>query len=76
MKTASAIAEALRRAIESGVVEGAGLDVFEQEPPKDWALAQMPQDRPATLPMTPLGPPRPGALETPAGLTKENNGAR
>lgn len=34
---------ALRRAIESGIVEGAGLDVFEQEPPKDWSLAQLPQ---------------------------------
>jgi D-3-phosphoglycerate dehydrogenase len=34
---------ALRRAIESGIVAGAGLDVFEQEPPKDWALAQLPQ---------------------------------
>jgi D-3-phosphoglycerate dehydrogenase len=34
---------ALRRAIEQGIVEGAGLDVFEQEPPKDWALAKLPQ---------------------------------
>jgi D-3-phosphoglycerate dehydrogenase len=34
---------ALRRAIESGHVAGAGLDVFEQEPPTDWALAQLPQ---------------------------------
>ena len=34
---------ALRRAIDSGIVEGAGLDVFEQEPPKDWSLAQLPQ---------------------------------
>jgi D-3-phosphoglycerate dehydrogenase / 2-oxoglutarate reductase len=34
---------ALRRAIESGIVEGAGLDVFEEEPPKDWSLAQLPQ---------------------------------
>ena len=34
---------ALKRAIESGIVAGAGLDVFEQEPPKDWSLAQLPQ---------------------------------
>jgi len=34
---------ALRRAIESGIVEGAGLDVFEVEPLKDWSLAQLPQ---------------------------------
>jgi len=34
---------ALRRAIEGGIVAGAGLDVFEKEPPTDWALAQMPQ---------------------------------
>ena len=34
---------ALRRAIEAGIVEGAGLDVFEQEPLKDWSLAQLPQ---------------------------------
>jgi D-3-phosphoglycerate dehydrogenase / 2-oxoglutarate reductase len=35
--------DALRRAIERGIVEGAGLDVFEQEPPRDWSLAQLPQ---------------------------------
>ncbi len=34
---------ALRRAIESGHVGGAALDVFETEPPKDWSLAQLPQ---------------------------------
>ena len=34
---------ALRRAIESGIVGGAALDVFETEPPKDWSLAQLPQ---------------------------------
>jgi D-3-phosphoglycerate dehydrogenase len=34
---------ALRRAIEKGIVAGAGLDVFEKEPPSDWTLAQMPQ---------------------------------
>ena len=34
---------ALRRAIESGIVAGAGLDVFNKEPPSDWALAGLPQ---------------------------------
>ena len=34
---------ALKRAIEKGQVGGAGLDVFETEPPADWSLAQMPQ---------------------------------
>jgi D-3-phosphoglycerate dehydrogenase len=34
---------ALKRAIESGQVGGAALDVFEKEPPADWSLAQMPQ---------------------------------
>src|SRR5438270_2456430 len=34
---------ALRRAIESGIVAAAALDVFETEPPSDWSLAQLPQ---------------------------------
>jgi D-3-phosphoglycerate dehydrogenase len=34
---------ALRRAIESGIVGAAALDVFETEPPADWSLAQLPQ---------------------------------
>jgi len=33
----------LRRAIEQGIIAGAGLDVFETEPPADWSLAQLPQ---------------------------------
>ena len=35
--------DALRRAIESGTVAAAALDVFEEEPPSDWSLAQLPQ---------------------------------
>jgi D-3-phosphoglycerate dehydrogenase / 2-oxoglutarate reductase len=35
--------DALRRAIESGIVGGAALDVFSHEPPSDWSLAQLPQ---------------------------------
>jgi D-3-phosphoglycerate dehydrogenase / 2-oxoglutarate reductase len=34
---------ALRRAIDQGIVAGAGLDVFETEPPADWSLAKLPQ---------------------------------
>ena len=34
---------ALKRAVESGIVAAAGLDVFEREPPSDWALAKLPQ---------------------------------
>jgi D-3-phosphoglycerate dehydrogenase / 2-oxoglutarate reductase len=36
-------AAALGRAIAAGVVAGAALDVFETEPPADWALARLPQ---------------------------------
>src|SRR5262249_45934941 len=35
--------DVLRRAIENGIVGGAALDVFNQEPPSDWSLAQLPQ---------------------------------
>jgi D-3-phosphoglycerate dehydrogenase len=35
--------QALKRAIEAGIVAGAGVDVFEREPPADWALAHLPQ---------------------------------
>jgi D-3-phosphoglycerate dehydrogenase len=34
---------ALGRAIEKGIVAGAGLDVFENEPLTDWGLARLPQ---------------------------------
>jgi D-3-phosphoglycerate dehydrogenase len=34
---------ALCRAIEHGTVAAAALDVFEKEPPADWALAKLPQ---------------------------------
>jgi D-3-phosphoglycerate dehydrogenase len=34
---------ALGRAIESGTVAAAALDVFEKEPPTDWSLAKLPQ---------------------------------
>src|SRR4029079_4411136 len=36
-------ASALQRAIESVIVAGAGLDVFEKEPPSDWSLAKLPE---------------------------------
>jgi D-3-phosphoglycerate dehydrogenase len=35
--------QALGRAIEKGIVAGAGLDVFENEPLTDWGLARRPQ---------------------------------
>jgi D-3-phosphoglycerate dehydrogenase / 2-oxoglutarate reductase len=35
--------QALRHAIETGIVAGAALDVFEKEPPIDWSLAKLPQ---------------------------------
>jgi D-3-phosphoglycerate dehydrogenase len=35
--------EALGRAIDRGIVAGAGLDVFETEPPADWSLVERPQ---------------------------------
>lgn len=35
--------KALAHAIEAGTVAGAALDVFEKEPPADWALARLPQ---------------------------------
>jgi D-3-phosphoglycerate dehydrogenase len=35
--------QALRRAIDAGIVAGAALDVFEIEPPTDWSLARLPQ---------------------------------
>jgi D-3-phosphoglycerate dehydrogenase len=37
------VGEALKSAIEQGIVGGAGLDVFEKEPPADWSLAKLPE---------------------------------
>ena len=37
------VEDALRRALERGTIAGAALDVFEHEPPTDWALARLPQ---------------------------------
>ena len=34
---------ALRRALDTGLIAAAALDVFETEPPTDWSLAQLPQ---------------------------------
>src|SRR5262249_40596498 len=35
--------DALRQAIDGGIVAAAALDVFESEPPTDWSLAKLPQ---------------------------------
>jgi D-3-phosphoglycerate dehydrogenase len=35
--------DALKRAIQNGIVGGAGLDVFTKEPPADWSLAKLPE---------------------------------
>ncbi len=33
----------LRAALDSGIVRGAGVDVYDKEPPEDWALAKHPR---------------------------------